>query len=167
MILENGTLHMISILLPYVYLECHCATIVQPGQCISLQAFHRFRFSFWQYTVQPPKVFARTSESAAPAPSWGGTDPAWCDEQSGMNMLRTEGRDTQRFVQKTKSWVYFLAIPDTAVSKANYRTVLFHSYEVNTWTISRESRCDSLLHNLVSVVLPLEEGTYPSQRPDK
>lgn len=167
MILENGTLHMISILLPYVYLERHCATVVQPGQSISLQAFHTFCFSFWQYTVQPPRVFARTSESAAPAPSWGGTDPAWCDEQSGMNMPRTEGEIPRDLSRKPKAGYIFSAIPDTAVSKANYRTVLFHSQEVNTWTISRESQCDSLLYNLVSMVLPLEKGTYPSQRPDK
>lgn len=37
-------------------------------------------------------------------------------------MIRTEGR--QRFLQKTKSQVCFSVIPDKAVSKANYRTVL-------------------------------------------
>lgn len=45
MIIENTTLYVISTLLPYIHSESNCATVVQPGQCISLQAFHAFHFS--------------------------------------------------------------------------------------------------------------------------
>ena len=119
MILANSTLYMISILLPYIYLECNCATIVQPGQGISLQAFHSLRFSLFGSTQCNLPGFLPELLNLQPLLT------PWVELiMCGMNTLRAEGRDTQRFLQKTKSQVCFLVNPDTAVSKVNYRTII-------------------------------------------